>query len=398
MASTPASNEGVASMPVMHGADDLHKKDVGNGAASPPISRAPTVNFAQRKDAVTTSRDQRKFPPGSLASIKDPEDGTTRISLYRVLLDIEEYHGFNRLIMFLLFFVSGVLLLYTQWGGLSSNAPAFRTTMAESFKLILCGQEVGFIPLAAQQPVTIEEVRDIPTALDYMSGWLGCAVNTTEHLKVANDTAVWSGEFGYVTFVRLLVDLDTNCKKRDSLLKEAVDQECYKKQNIYKNQSPLSSLWDAPNDTRKVHKDEWIAVLKSPNMTRQQVQFRLRDIIMGNVSEGNSTYNDRAAIGKYAFSLKMQVFAFDRLGQDSAYFSIGVKYAGYDYHKTVRQIATSTSPPLPTAFHAAWFALFVVCNIVYTLKELSTCRVVYLQVINYMAMPRRWPYCRLLAA
>ena len=126
-----------------------------------------------------------------------------------------------------MYFVTAVFLLYTQWGGLSSNAPAFKTSVAEGLKQVICSELPGPTSLTETQGLTIDQVNDIPFALDYIGWYLHCVKHNTGFLGLPDPTALWAGEFARISFIQLKIDIESACSERRSLISNSKEMECY---------------------------------------------------------------------------------------------------------------------------------------------------------------------------
>jgi hypothetical protein len=198
-----------------------------------------------------------------------------------------------------------------------------------------------------------------------MLRYLECAKATTGFLALPDNSALWSGEFARISYIQLKIDIESACKRRDSMINGTKGMECYNSSNT---EGPhLSGLWQQfPNRTDGYTE---IAVLKIPNGTLEELQEKL------NVLNGT----DRTFIDRFALGIKLQMVAFDRLGQDGAYFSFEVRFADEE-NKSIKQIASSTISSPHTPQHIIWGVLFIIGNLVFTLNEVAVWRLTYLQV------------------
>ena len=273
-----------------------------------------------------------------------------------------------------MYFVTAVCLLYTQWGGLSSNAPAFKTSVAEGLKQVICGEFPGPTQLSEAQALTIDQVNDIPFALDYIGRYLQCAKSNTGFLGLPDPTALWAGEFARISFIHLKVDTEGACRERGSMISNSSELECHN--NTADALKQLSPMWEV--SPKEDDDFAMVAILKKPGETLDDLQKRLDKL--------NET--DRAFIDRFALGIKLQMVAFDRLGHDGAYFSFEVRFGGQD-DKMVKQIASSTIRSTPSFQHYFWGVAFMLGNLLFFFNELQVWRLTYLQVSCWLCISGR---------
>lgn len=255
--------------------------------------------------------------------------------------------------------------------------------------------------LQQQQEVELRKVDNMLIGSAYMAGYMRSAIAKTAPLQLRNQSVVWIGPFAQVSYARILANVHTNCDLRRSADNSAQELECcqtcrvnpsnaFTDPSLVNNLSP--SVWQhgrAVNSTR--HKNDYIATIigqgrlldnatqvlgmiggfagekhaAPPNITGANGSMAVPlpadpDILI------DRTTPDHAFIGQYVSSLKLQVFATNRMGTNAAFFSMSVMYGTYKNHKTVQMI---TANSIPTGFPLAvylWFVLFIAFTLYFT--------------------------------